>query len=259
MSPFCSPLSDLLLLLVRLALPQSSLCHAIVPQTLRLLDPASPLGCEGQGAAEELLRGMIELCSSAPVQLSQPPPLPGKEAPPGDEVMWRDNTLTRQIAGAKTVGQLLDWMLMGTEESKARQNGPSPDSVTRPPTPEAITSSLIASASLLTDLIRKNNSDFIEQQILAWAKRKELAEAHRQERVDLELEPALLQDPDTDRGPCLLDLSPLLTVIAGRLAGLSELILKPRSLVSRFRAASHKEGRHTDASGASRADVFRPV
>lgn len=206
---------------------------------MRMLDPFVALGREGHVAAEELLRGIIELCSAAP---STGPPGPsGQEA-----VEWRDNSLARQIADGRSVRLLVDWMLAGLDErsddpvgEEATPRAGNVDLDGRSPArrAELRTSSLVQSISVLVDLIRKNNSDFVEQQMLSWARRKEEEAA---ERELLEADGAeIVADPlrgeeerqDGDKGPSLVDLSAMLTIVSERIPGFQKLVQTPRSLV----------------------------
>lgn len=244
--PFCSPVNDLLLLILRISSQPSPLIPAIVGQTIRMLDPFSASGIEGHVAAEELLRGMIELCSAVPS--AGPPGSGGQEL----TLDWRDNTLARQIADRRSVRTVVDWMLMGVNdlrrESRLQQVADHDvDATPRMSTieldvdnasklAEMRTSSLIQSISVLVDLIRKNNSDFVEQQMLSWARRKE---EEATEREMLEAEGAELVDgfengrgSESDRGPSLIDLGAMLSIVAGRLSGLQQLVKSPRSRVS---------------------------
>lgn len=223
-----------------------------------MLDPQSPPGKEGHVAAEELLRGVIELCSAAAPPL--PPPLSNGigEMPPAhlsDGVLdWRENTLARQIAAERSIQMVVDWILAGTEQVPS--NSLLPDSGDAELTPKVVkiglptpsrpidplddlrTSSLVQSISVLIDLIRKNNSDFVEQQMLTWARKKETEE--REKELDDEITDVVdgfestkeKLKLDSDRGPSLVDLGPLLRIIAGRLGGFQELIKSPRSPVS---------------------------
>lgn len=205
-----------------------------------MLDPFSALGKAGHSAADELLRGMIELCSAAPSQ-----------GPGGQEstLDWRDNTLARQIADGRTVLHMIDWMLQGVNERQVRPVGEHDDEATpriatvgldeahdRGVRAGLRTSSLVQSISVLVDLIRKNNSDFVEQQMLSWARRKE---EEATEREILEADGAELvgaqgggESDEDDRGPSLVDLSAMLSIVATRLSGFQDLIRSPRSLVS---------------------------
>ncbi|GAA5888010.1 hypothetical protein JCM6882_000247 [Rhodosporidiobolus microsporus] len=301
--PFCSPINDLLLLLLRVSRPPSPLIPSAVTQTIRMLDPFSALGKSGHAAAEELLRGIIEICLAVPRAqggMAGPGGFGGAAAGAGgDEPIfeWRDTTLARKIADEKSVRTLLDWMLAGVEEEEEdeeedeereaatpappkqdeveEQDAPveeSPaggDETPQPSSPTAAegeevpsaatslpsldylfeaakeeaarkrdlrTSSLIASISVLVELIRKNNSDFVEQQMLAWARRKEAAQAEREllEAEGAEVMPlpgreSLDGREEDDRGPSVVDLSEMLSLVADQIAGFQRLIKKPRS------------------------------
>ncbi|GAA5985159.1 hypothetical protein JCM11641_005470 [Rhodosporidiobolus odoratus] len=301
--PFCSPINDLLLLLLRVSRAPSPLIPSTVTQTIRMLDPFSALGKPGHAAAEELLRGIIEICLAVPrPQGGMPGGANGGFGGPGlggaganaageDPIFeWRDTTLARQIADERSVRTLLDWMLAGLDEdreaieepeaepSEAMDNaaqsgedgGQSPPQPASPITPIAKddaatptggghpapvdttsevdeaaqkrdlrTSSLVASIAVLVELIRKNNSDFVEQQMLAWARRREAAQA---EREMLEAEGAeVLPLPgregseagdEDDRGPSVVDLGGMLTVVAEHISGLQKLVKAPRSSIT---------------------------
>ena len=156
-----------------------------------MLDPFAALGKEGHVAVEELLRGVIELCSAAPTTSQAP----GSQAPPqANEVEWRENGLARQIADERAVRTLVESMLEGVEPlasktvvvSAATEDETPRLAPVKLPTgdPETTadlrTSSLIQSISVLVDLIRKNNSDFVEQQMLTWARRREAEDSERE-------------------------------------------------------------------------------
>jgi hypothetical protein len=288
--PFCSPINDLLLLLLRVSKPPSPLIPSVVTQTIRMLDPYSALGKPGHAAAEELLRGVIEICLAVPRAQGGPGPGNpfGQQGGGGEEPSfeWRDTTLARKIADEGSVRTLLDWMLAGVEEDALNEKleeelknlreeeaaeagegsgektpmatSPTTASPVPPPLPdpttsaegdeldedeppkesELRTSSLIASIAVLVELIRKNNSDFVEQQMLAWARRKEAA---HQEKELLEAEGAEAlpvpgfedeeeQEMD-DRGPSIVDLGGMLSLLAGQIDGFQRLIKKPRTSV----------------------------
>lgn len=250
--PYCSPINDLLLLLLRISTPPSPLIPSVVTQSIRMLDPFAALGKEGHVAAEELLRGIIELCSAAPT--------PGPLGPGGQDVVeWRDNSLARQIADERSVRLLVDWMLAGVDEPQGERR----TSVDEEATPristveldtssaqdriELRTSSLVQSISVLVDLIRKNNSDFVEQQMLSWARRKEEEAAERElleaDGAEIVVDPLSADDgrpKDTDRGPSLVDLGAMLIIVSERIPALQKLIETPRSLVSAVRQRSER-------------------
>ena len=244
--PFCSPINDLLLLLLRVSRPPSPLVPSAVTQTIRMLDPFSALGKPGHVAAEELLRGIIEICLAVPRAQ-------GGAAGPG---------------GAPFGGTLLDWVLAGQDEAAPPRPQPvvevvveegTPVAAPAPPPSEATaseagsptvvdeqaddarqrelrTSSLISSLAVLTELIRKNNSDFVEQQMLTWARRRQAAEA---ERELLEADGAeVVRDPRDDgdervddKGPSVVDLGTMLSLVARRIGEFQQLVQKPRSSV----------------------------
>lgn len=248
--PFCSPINDLLLLLLRVSTPPSPLIPAVVNQAIRMLDPFAALGKEGHVAAEDLLKGILELCSAAPA--APPPGPPGGPQSQDMGLEWRDNSLARQIADERSVRTLVDWMLAGTEEKLALTSKAAAEAADDQGTPRAgatlplytgtpeqkadlRTSSLVQSIAVLVDLIRKNNSDFVEQHMLTWARRKE-TEAHERELLEADgselVEGLPGGDDDTDKGPALVDLSAMLSIVAERIPGFQELIREPRSLVS---------------------------
>ncbi|KAK4704808.1 hypothetical protein P7C70_g1404, partial [Phenoliferia sp. Uapishka_3] len=237
--PSCSPINDLLLLILRISTSPSPLLSSLVPSTLRMLSPSNSLGKQGHVAAEELLRGVIELCSAAPGpgvgQVSQ-----SQQQQDGPE--WRENGLARQLADDRAVKMLVDWML--ADVGDANNNPAAHDTPSRRESldpgflldttrlRDLRTSSLIQSISVLVDLIRKNNSDFVEQQMLTWARRKEQEHADRT-RIEAEgsrLVHEISHTSEEDRGPSLVDLGALLSTVAHRLQGFQLLVRSPRSL-----------------------------
>ncbi|KAK4058758.1 sporulation-induced protein [Microbotryomycetes sp. JL221] len=232
--PFCSPINDLLLLILRVSQVPSPLIPAAVQQSVRLLDPFSALGKEGHVAAEEFLRGIIEMCSAAPNNLQ------GMTSGEYDTTEWRDTSLARQISDGKTVRTMLDWMLAGvasegiygSEEKTPRASTIELDDVAN--AAGLRTSSLVNSLSVLINLIRKNNSDFIEQQMLGWARRKE-EEATEREMIAAEGSEVVGADgsghsSDDDRGPPLVDLSATLSAVSDRIPEFQALLRHPRSV-----------------------------
>ncbi|GAA5931202.1 hypothetical protein JCM3775_004960 [Rhodotorula graminis] len=277
--PFCSPINDLLLLLLRVSRPPSPLVPSAVTQTIRMLDPFSALGKPGHVAAEELLRGIIEICLAVPRAQGGAggpggAPFGGPGAGPGagEEPVfeWRDTTLARKIADEKSVRTLLDWVLAGQDEAAPVRPAPVVEDAAHGPAPalspsdaasseagsatvvdeqdddarqrELRTSSLISSLAVLTELIRKNNSDFVEQQMLTWARRRQAAEA---ERELLEADGAeVVRDPRDehddrvdDKGPSVVDLGTMLSLVARRIGEFQQLVQKPRSSTAPVRTA----------------------
>lgn len=182
---------------------------------------------------------------------------------------WPNNALVRELASRTTVRTLLGYILDSDVSYKQRASGnqlsiegqPSVNSMTTvdeddaitptitPETsrdvattpqsvanPEAVTSSLLNSLTLIIDIIRKNNSDFTELQILQYLER-----AHGGFDPDAEDESGDMAgegEEDIGRvnvmeqGPSLVDLEPLLRELTARLPDLHELLQNPRSNVS---------------------------
>lgn len=265
--PTCSPLNDVLLLLLRVSRAPSPLIPTIVVQAIRMLDPFSALGRPGHTAAEDLLRGIIEICIAVPRTQAGPPGPGGGNVLNGaagqDEAVfdWRDTTLARHIADEKSVRALLDWTLAESDVDPATQarqpaeeSGPADGEQDTPKAPasgfdapaeqddrstpaELRTSSLLSSLAVLIDLIRKNNSDFVEQQMLAWARRKQAAEDERQMLEEEGAEPIAGSqtaggDAEGDeKGPSVVDLGVMLSAVAHRLPDFQRLLKQPRTPV----------------------------
>lgn len=262
--PTCTPLNDVLLLLLRVSRPPSPLIPTVVVQAIRMLDPFSALGRPGHTAAEDLLRGIIELCIAVP---RAPGALPsaglqgGPSGPSQDDSAfeWRDTTLARHIADEKSVRTLLDWSLAevdgNTDGSASEIPAPDDDAEHATPkanverfeperepsdeaepltAPELRTSSLLSSLAVLIDLIRKNNSDFVEQQMLSWARRRQIAEEERQilEAEGAEAIGGEWQLDADERGPSVVDLGAMLSAVAHRLPDFQRLLRQPRTSVS---------------------------
>ncbi|GAA5978489.1 hypothetical protein JCM10908_004376 [Rhodotorula pacifica] len=280
--PTCSPLNDVLLLLLRVSRPPSPLIPTVVVQAIRMLEPFSALGRPGHTAAEDLLRGIIEICIAVP----QAQAGPGAGGPAGgaggvlggpggqDEAVfeWRDTTLARHIADEKSVRTLLDWILadigaeppaqrsieLGIDSVSEQESTPKPaGSGFETPTgssaeqaadslspAELRTSSLLSSLAVLIDLIRKNNSDFVEQQMLTWARRRQAAEEER-EMLEAEGAEAIGRrrsvngvDEADDKGPAVVDLGVMLLAVAHRLPDFQRLLKTPRTPTAPRRTAS---------------------
>lgn len=220
-----------------------------------MLDPLNSLGKPGHVAAEELLRGVIELSSAAPTPPLDPPGAPSQVSEGPD---WRENFLAQQLADERTVRTMVDWMLAGLEDAPTSEDSTSTSTSTRsvsarpespdlPPIPslpdltELRTSSLVQSISVLVDLIRKNNSDFVEQQMLSWAQKKEVEIGEREalgSDGDESFQSSL--QADNDKGPSVVDLSALLATVANRLGGFQKLVKRPRTPVSLQKVLSIK-------------------
>lgn len=246
--PACSPLCDLLLLILRTASSESQFVQNAVPAIVRLLDPFAPSGNFSHLAADELLRGIIDQCSAVPMQ-----PQPGFGGMSGGQdgpgaIEWRDNFLARQIADERTVRTLVHWMFdaAGPIESPPNEvvHDARDDQVTPRLPSKSLpalstiqksssglrTSALVHSIAVLVDLIRKNNSDFVEQQMLNWARRKQ--DARDEQAEDAQDTMTGLDGRSADLGPSLVDLSAVLKVLTERLPDFQALLNKPRSSVS---------------------------
>ncbi|KAH8921466.1 SAPS-domain-containing protein [Atractiella rhizophila] len=93
-----------------------------------------------------------------------------------------------------------------------------------------VTSSLIHILSLIIDLIRKNNSDFVEQQILAWAQREEAADRAKEENGgNGDVDGVKEEDWRDPKGPSVVDLTHLLKALTERVEDFQELLRNPRS------------------------------
>ena len=100
------------------------------------------------------------------------------------------------------------------------------------PSAEAATSSLLNSLTVIIDLIRKNNSDFTELQILQYLERANAAaldDESEEERGGEGEGEDMVQHDVMEHGPSLVALGPLLTSITARLPDLHQLLLHPRS------------------------------
>lgn len=118
-------------------------------------------------------------------------------------------------------------MLLGTQEPKEEA---------REVDPVLTTSSLVQSLAVLIDLIRKNNSDYVEQQMLGWARKREGEHEFKQMELEGVLPVDEAEEADRkkellDKGPALIDLGPLLRVMSERIGGFQELLKNPRSPV----------------------------
>lgn len=138
----------------------------------------------------------------------------------------------------------------GTPTSKAAETSSIPQTNLENgqlPSAESATSSLLSCLTLLIDIIRKNNSDFTELQILQYLERHADDEESDRDAAQDEVQgksddnggkegegEGLRQHRSRvmEEGPSLVDLGPLLRCLTRRLPDLHHLLLHPRSDVS---------------------------
>ena len=188
---------------------------------------------------------------------------------------WPNNSLVRELASQRSVKRLLGYMLdsdtaykrtasreadadaviraVRTESSTLTEDRDdlvtptiSPEGSrdlqiqsSKKPNPEAITSSLLNSLTLIIDIIRQNTSDFPELQILQDLERAHGGfdpEAMDDEGGDMagEGEEDVGRLGVMDQGPSLVDLEPMLRELTARLPDLHQLLRNPRSNVGAF-------------------------
>lgn len=248
----------------------------LVPLVVDLLDPVkSPVAAHTP--AGDLLRGIVAASSAASASKQQQLQQAQARAGDGESngqghasawAHWPNNSLVRDLASIDTVRRLLGFVLdsetmdrqpssvgAGTasqatpidEEGETERDAVTPTradtpnvpgpAFTRTASPEAVTSSLLNSLTLIIDIIRKNNSDFTELQILQYLER-----AHGGFDPDAEDESGDMAgegEEDIGRinvmeqGPSLVDLEPLLRELTRRLPDLHKLLRNPRSSVSK--------------------------
>jgi len=120
--------------------------------------------------------------------------------------------------------------------SVSHQPSHSFTSLTSSASTESFNSSLLICLMLLIDLIRKNNSDFTELQILQYLERS-ADEEETFSSDDSDSDDAEGSEPKKNKvmeqGPSLVDLGPLLECVTQRLPDIHHLLLNPRSDVSR--------------------------
>ncbi|EGG07406.1 uncharacterized protein MELLADRAFT_85847 [Melampsora larici-populina 98AG31] len=134
--------------------------------------------------------------------------------------------LMRELASSSVVSKLLSFGLdaeMPEDESLI--------------TKESITSSLVNSLSILIDLIRRNNSDFSEAQILIHLRKNDTGTSPSDEANSSP--PSPIRNPDTETppspAPAIVALMDLLDRISDRLPDLQRLIRTPTSSVRPIR------------------------
>jgi hypothetical protein len=203
----------------------------------------------GQNQHPQTLWGKANAqAATAPDQISKPP-------------MWASTALLRELVSPDIIGKMLRFALDDlpvrsgastlnettprVEKTEDKAFGFTPvepaastskaillpttfaslEPVDQPPTAEQATSSLVHCLSIITDLIRKINSDFAEQQILHYL--------HKQEAMAS----APDQTPPPSLGPTVVDLTHLAMLVSERIEDLNYLLSHPRSNVS-FNAVS---------------------
>lgn len=99
------------------------------------------------------------------------------------------------------------------------------------PTADSVTSSLTNSLAILIDLIRKNNSDFSEQQILHYLRKRIPPDPDPSDGKEGKSTAERIQE-HLDDGPTVVHLGPLLRLVSERLGDFQTLLKNPRSDVS---------------------------
>jgi hypothetical protein len=208
--------------------------EGLVPRLVSLLSPRYSL--DTHSAVSEFLRTVIGFSSNANANALEVDaaiaPNGAAGTPSGKPAQEYDrapgfasNRILRELASedmlSKTLGFVLDGC--GGDSSVAPSTSTSPLT----PSPETRTSSLVNGISVLVDLIRKNNSDFSEQQVLGYF-RKWVLERERQEAFGVKSNEA------PDAGPTVIQLGHVLVVVSDRLAEFQSLLRRPRSSVRRF-------------------------
>lgn len=186
------------------------------------------------------------------------PQLPEMRSP-----IWVSNRLLSQLAEPEVCSRLLSYALDGgpadapaQEQSEASKDDdeptqhelsntpltsepasitlptelPSPDDVHKPTATSSI-SSLVNCLSIFIDLIRKNNSDFTEQQIFQFMRKHDLLHQHQQHRAGKDED---IPRPPLPQGPSVVDLRPVLELMTDRLSDLHRFLMSPRSAVRVF-------------------------
>lgn len=281
--PYISPIFDILTKLINSddQHPQLGIIawlHSagLVPQAVELLNPATS-SLEAHTAAGDLLRGIVAAASAASASKQQQAQQQGHK--PGAEPSasgfgstgdgwspWPNNTLVLEISCQKTIDRLLhfmfDFQAPPTAEpssfylqAEADQDDPVTPVAHKFPkklalaSSEASTSSLLNCLTLIIDIIRKNNSDFTELQILQYLESIGANLDDDSDDEDLgregEGEESYIAGKTSGFGPSLVDLSPMLSSLARRLPDLHGLLLQPRSDVSMIHASQISEAKVT--------------
>lgn len=238
----------------------------LVSRVLDLLDPVTaPL--EAHAPASDFLRSLVAAASAAVAVKQQQQQQEANKVGDLDGSHlgfstnsqawsnWPDNKLVRDLASQATIERLLGYMLdvepfqavpggaNGHEEnvtpeasatststlSSVASNSSNGSKLRAPP--QAITSSLLNSMTVIIDIIRKNNSDFTELQIFHFLGRSGAGSDSGSEHRGLEGEG---EEGFTmqEQGPSLVDLEPMLRAITRRLPDIHNLLTSPRSDVS---------------------------
>jgi hypothetical protein len=198
------------------------LCEeGLVPRLASLLSPH--YSQDVHASVAEFLRSVIGFSSNANTNAfeadSTTSPTGANLGAPGKAAQENDRApgfasirVLRELAARETVSMLVGFMLdddMSTSVSRR-------------------TSSLVNCISVLIDLIRKDNSDFSEQQILNYF-RKQLTDAGRRETFG-----GGTSAEQADAGPSVVQLDNVLMVVTDRLAEFQALLRNPRSSVRFF-------------------------
>lgn len=230
--------------------------ESLVPRLVALLSPSTPP--ELHAVVSDFLKNVITFCTNphvvggaggppAPAPGVPPPSVPGQppsSGPRPEEARPKFLTtrLMRELASEDTVALMMEYGLDEFPIPDVANNSSDPGAtLLYPPTlgmtsdslPNAAsaTSSLIHCLSVLIDLIRRNNSDFIEQEMLQFYRRQEQDRVDKANESDFsEFDGEAESAGRLERPPSIVPLGPLLSVILSRLGTLQSLMRCPRSV-----------------------------
>ncbi|KAI8459839.1 SIT4 phosphatase-associated protein-domain-containing protein, partial [Phakopsora pachyrhizi] len=190
--------------------------------TSRLHPASSP---ESHLTTAEFLKNVIAYCTTNTVSPSTPQPNPiskpmttSTTEPRADDAQRLMTTrLMRELSKPALVSKLLSF---GLDNSKD-EHGIVTD--------EKLTSSLVNSLSVLIDLIRRNNSDFSEHQLMTYLRQDLAKKAHSITNTQSEPESQATTTTLPSTAPRIVPLNGLLDSFGDRLSSLQELVNSPRS------------------------------
>lgn len=240
----------------------------LIAQSIELLNPELET-IEAHAPACDLLRGCVAAASAASAakqqqqqQFQQSQHLnaagqPVQEFHHDPWLTWPNMALVRDLASQRSIDRLLHFMLDASRPASILSRSsallapvedeepvtPIATSFTFPqarPSQASATSSLLHCLTLLIDIIRKNNSDFTELQIMQYLERMganldDFSDDEDDVGGEGEGEEGLHGTQQYGNGPSVVELGPLLVSVTRRLTDIQALLAKPRSDVSVLR------------------------
>jgi SIT4-associating protein SAP185/190 len=199
----------------------------LIPRLLAFLSPFHPPSAHV--IAAELLKSIVTLCAPSPFN-----PQGGNVEQQAGGAGTRDNRLVRELVSEESVSTLIGFMLdpIDLSDSDFEPSSPSdPFVVHALPSVASASSSLVHICSIITELIRRNNSDFSEPHLFHTLRNRLMSIRMQPGPLDDEEEMKQLEDNMNELSGKMgiVHLGTLLTLLSDRFDRLHSLLLHPRT------------------------------